>query len=31
MAPGRDERAMLAAMQNFATSVEIRFEVNVIQ
>ena len=31
MPPGDEERAMLNAMQGFATSVEIRFEVNVIQ
>ena len=31
MAPGDEERAMLTAMQGFAASVEIRFEVNVIQ
>jgi len=30
-APGDVERPMLASMQGFATSVEIRFEVNVIQ
>jgi hypothetical protein len=31
MPPGDEERAMLSSMQGFATSVEIRFEVNVIQ
>lgn len=31
MTPGEEERAMFSAMQRFAASVEIRFEVNVIQ
>ena len=31
MPPGDEERGLLSAMQGFATSVEIRFEVNVIQ
>lgn len=31
MAPGDEERAMLASMHGFANSVEVRFEVNVIQ
>ncbi len=31
MAPGAVERPFLAAMQGFATSVEVLFEVNVIQ